>query len=134
MRNRSRITPEMIKVNTVIGNNLRYIRNKRKLTLEKLAALAGVRYQQIGKYELGVDQMSAFRVMQLAQLLKVKIKYFFDPTYIQRMNGYHKGNTFFAAMPPELLDIDKLQDEVQRELDWIDYEDARKKVLAERNV
>ena len=109
MRNRSRITPEMIKVNTVIGNNLRYIRNKRKLTLEKLAALAGVRYQQIGKYELGVDQMSAFRVMQLAQLLKVKIKYFFDPTYIQRMNGYHKDKEFFAAMKPELFDIDQLQ-------------------------
>ena len=85
------------------------MRNKRKLTLEKLASLAGVRYQQIGKYELGVDQMSAYRLWQLSQLLKVKIKYFFDPTYIERMNNYHKGKTFHAAMPPELLDIDQLQ-------------------------
>ena len=54
MRNRARITPEAIKTNTIIGNNLRYIRNRRKLTLQKLATLAGVRYQQIGKYELGV--------------------------------------------------------------------------------
>ena len=49
MRNRARITPEAIKTNTIIGNNLRYIRNRRKLTLQKLATLAGVRYQQIGK-------------------------------------------------------------------------------------
>ena len=95
--------------NDTFGKNLRYIRNKRNLTLQKLAALAGVRYQQIGKYELGVDQMSAYRIWQLSQLLKVKIKYFFDPTYIERMNNYHKGKTFHAAMPPELLDIDQLQ-------------------------
>ena len=75
MRNRARITPEAIKTNTILGNNLRYIRNRRKLTLQKLATLAGVRYQQIGKYEHGVDQMSAYRLLQLSQLLKVKIKY-----------------------------------------------------------
>ena len=95
--------------NDTFGKNLRFIRNKRNLTLQKLAALAGVRYQQIGKYELGVDQMSAARVMQFSQLLHCKIHYFFDPTYIDRMNGYHKGKTFHAAMPPELLDIDQLQ-------------------------
>ena len=109
MRNRARITPEAIKTNTILGNNLRYIRNRRKLTLQRLAGLAGVRYQQIGKYELGVDQMSAYRLWQFSQLLKVKIKYFFDPTYIERMNAYHKGKTYHAAMQPELLDIDQLQ-------------------------
>ena len=117
MRNRARITPEAIKTNTIIGNNLRYIRNRRKLTLQKLATLAGVRYQQIGKYELGVDQMSAYRLWQLSQLLKVKIKYFFDPTYIERMQAYHKDRAFYAAMPPELLDIDQLQQEAAEAVD-----------------
>ena len=117
MRNRARITPEAIKTNTIIGNNLRYIRNRRKLTLQKLATLAGVRYQQIGKYELGVDQMSAYRLWQLSQLLKVKIKYFFDPTYIERMQAYHKDRIFYAAMPPELLDIDQLQQEAAEAVD-----------------
>ena len=93
------------------------MRNKRKLTLEKLASLAGVRYQQIGKYELGVDQMSAYRLWQFSQLLKVKIKYFFDPTYIERMNAYHKGKTYHAAMQPELLDIDQLQADAAEAMD-----------------
>ena len=117
MRNRARITPEAIKANTIIGNNLRYIRNRRKLTLQKLATLAGVRYQQIGKYELGVDQMSAFRVLQFSQLLQCKVKYFFDATYIDRMNGFHKGREFFAAMKPELLDIDQLQSDAVEAMD-----------------
>ena len=103
--------------NTTFGKNLRYMRNNRKLTLEKLASLAGVRYQQIGKYELGVDQMSAYRLWQFSQLLKVKIKYFFDPTYIERMQAYHKDRTFYAAMPPELLDIDQLQQEAAEAVD-----------------
>ena len=122
MRNRARITPEAIKANTVLGNNLRYIRNRRKLTLQKLATLAGVRYQQIGKYELGVDQMSAYRVLQFSQLLQCKVKYFFDPTYIDRMNGYHNGKAFFAAMPPELLDIDELQAEAIRDYDMAELQ------------
>ena len=103
--------------NTTYGKNLRFIRKKRKLTLENLAELAGCRYQQIGKYELGVDQMSAYRIMQLSNLLKVKIKYFFDPTYIERMQAYHKDRTFYAAMPPELLDIDQLQQEAAEVVD-----------------
>ena len=82
-----------------------------------MASLAGVRYQQIGKYELGVDQMSAYRLWQFSQLLKVKIKYFFDPTYIERMNAYHKGKTYHAAMQPELLDIDQLQADAAEAMD-----------------
>ena len=117
MRNKARITPEAIAMNTVFGNNLRYIRNRRKLTLQRLASMAGVRYQQIGKYELGVDQMSAFRIYQFSNLLKCKVKYFFDPTYIDRMNGYHTGKSFFAAMPPELLDIDQLQADAVEAMD-----------------
>ena len=103
--------------NTTYGKNLRFIRKKRKLTLENLAELAGCRYQQIGKYELGVDQMSAFRIYQFSNLLKCKVKYFFDPTYIDRMNGYHTGKAFFAAMPPELLDIDQLQADAVEAMD-----------------
>ena len=122
MRNRARITPEAIKTNTIIGNNLRYIRNRRKLTLQRLAGLAGVRYQQIGKYELGVDQMSAYRIYQFSKVLKVKVKYFYDTTYIDRMNGYHNGKAFFAAMPPELLDIDELQAEAIRDYDMAELQ------------
>ena len=95
--------------NSTFGKNLRYIRKKRKLTLMKMAELAGIKYQQVGKYELGVDQMSAYRLMQFANILKVKIKYLFDPEYINKMKCYHQDRVFHAAMPPEMMDIDQLQ-------------------------
>ena len=95
--------------NSTFGKNLRYIRKKRKLTLMKMAELAGIKYQQVGKYELGVDQMSAYRLMQFANILKVKIKYLFDPEYINKMKSYHQDRVFHAAMPPEMMDIDQLQ-------------------------
>ena len=89
MNTRARRTDAANVQNKIIGKNLRFIRHCRKMTLERLAAAAGCRYQQIGKYELGVDQMSAYRVLQLSQILKCKIKYFFDATYIERMKASH---------------------------------------------
>ena len=89
MNTRARRTDAANVQNKIIGKNLRFIRHCRKMTLERLAAATGCRYQQIGKYELGVDQMSAYRVLQLSQILKCKIKYFFDATYIERMKAYH---------------------------------------------
>ena len=117
MHNRAKRTPEANAMNKIIGNNLRYIRNRRKLTLQRLGTIVGLRYQQIGKYELAVDQMSAYRIYQFSHVLKVKIKYFYDKTYIDRMNGYHNGKAFFAAMPPELLDIDQLQSDAVEAMD-----------------
>ena len=112
MNSKARRTVECMNVNKLIGKNLRYIRKKKKLTLQSLADLAGIKYQQVGKYELGVDQLSAYRIYQFSQILGVKIKYFFDPTYVDRMNGYHT-KVYHAAMPSNLLDIDQLQSEVQ---------------------
>ncbi len=33
------------------------------------------------------------------------------------MNGFHKGREFFAAMKPELLDIDQLQSNAAEAMD-----------------
>ena len=116
MNSKARRTAECMTINEMIGKNLRYMRAKKKLTLQKLAALAGIRYQQVGKYELGIDQLSAYRIYQFSQILGVKIKYFFDPTYIDRMNGYHT-KVYHAAMPSNLLDIDQLQADAAEAMD-----------------
>ena len=114
-------------VNTTIGNNLRFIRKLKKMSLMQLAEKMNIKYQQVGKYELGENQMSAFRLLQVSQILKCKVKYFFDDTYIKRMHGFHstqiKRN---SAMPSELLDIDQLQLEVDNELAYIDFRETQK--------
>ncbi len=92
MNTRARRTDAANVQNKIIGKNLRFIRHCRKMTLERLAAAAGCRYQQIGKYELGVDQMSAYRVLQLSQILKCKLMALEDFLIIR---NYDLSNIFF---------------------------------------
>ncbi len=114
-------------MNKVIGNNLRFIRKLKKMSLMQLAEKMKVKYQQVGKYELGQNQLCAYRIYQASNILGCKVKYFFDETYIKRMHGYHSTQIKrSAAMPSELLDIDRLQLELDNELAYIDFRETQK--------
>jgi len=114
-------------MNKVIGSNLRFIRKLKKMSLMQLADKMNIKYQQVGKYELGQNQLCAYRIWQASNILGCKVKYFFDETYIKRMHGYHsKQIKRAAAMPSELLDIDQLQLELDNELAYIDFRETQK--------
>jgi transcriptional regulator with XRE-family HTH domain len=61
-----------------IGRRLRYLRVVRGLSQAELAEAADVSYQQVHKYEHGVNRMSAERLWRFAQLLGVPVSDFFD--------------------------------------------------------
>ena len=114
-------------MNKLIGNNLRFIRKLKKMSLMQLADKMNIKYQQVGKYELGQNQLCAYRIWQASNILGCKVKYFFDETYIKRMHGYHSTQIKrAAAMPSELLDIDLLQAELDNELAYIDFRETQK--------
>ena len=93
----------------------------------QLADKMNIKYQQVGKYELGQNQLCAYRIWQASNILGCKVKYFFDETYIKRMHGYHSTQIKrAAAMPSELLDIDLLQAELDNELAYIDFREEQK--------
>ena len=93
----------------------------------QLADKMNIKYQQVGKYELGQNQLCAYRIWQASNILGCKVKYFFDETYIKRMYGYHSANIRRnSAMPSELLDIDLLQAELENELAYIDFREEQK--------
>ena len=127
MLSKSMRTIDHHNMNKVIGDNLRFIRKLKKMSLMQLADKMKVKYQQVAKYELGQNQLCAFRLWQASNILGCKVKYFFDDTYIKRMHGYHstqiKRN---SAMPSELLDVDQLQLEVDNELAYIDFRETQK--------
>lgn len=64
-------------VNLVIGRNLRRRRRLLGLTQQQLALKIGVRFQQIQKYECGVNRLSASRLYRLSKVLDVPLTYFF---------------------------------------------------------
>ena len=127
MLSKSMRTKDHHSMNKVIGDNLRFIRKLKKMSLMQLADTMNIKYQQVGKYELGQNQLCAYRIWQASNILGCKVKYFFDETYIKRMHGYHSTQIKrAAAMPSELLDIDLLQAELDNELAYIDFRETQK--------
>ncbi len=61
-----------------LGKRLRRRRRLLGLTQQQLAASAGVRFQQIQKYECGANRISASRLWSLAQALEAPVSYFYD--------------------------------------------------------
>lgn len=65
-------------IDRVVGQNIHRRRRKLKLTQEKLAELLGVTFQQVQKYEKGVNRVSAGRLYEIAGVLEVPVEFFFD--------------------------------------------------------
>jgi len=66
-------------IDTLIGRQLRRRRRFLKLTQREVAAACGVRFQQIQKYECGINRISAATIWRLCSVLQAPVSYFFDP-------------------------------------------------------
>jgi len=61
-----------------IGARVKTLRLFRRVTQSALAKRLGVSFQQVQKYELGANRISAGRLFQIAQVLNVEIGFFFE--------------------------------------------------------
>ncbi len=61
-----------------IGKRVRQARVAAGLTQTKLADQLGITFQQVQKYEKGVNRIGGGRLYKIAHILGVKITYFFD--------------------------------------------------------
>jgi len=64
--------------NLHIGKKLRFQRLELRLTQTKVGNAVNVTFQQIQKYEKGINAVSAERLLQLANYLKVPVTYFYE--------------------------------------------------------
>ena len=80
-----------VNFNRHIGSKLRMRRLALGLTQTKVAQAINVTFQQIQKYEKGTNGISSLRIMQLGNILKVPVLYFFEdyPGYLDE----NKSNT-----------------------------------------
>ena len=67
-------------VDRYIVARLRDIRQRRGLSQEKLGQALGITYQQIQKYEKGLNRISASRLHAVAGVLRVPVAEFYPPT------------------------------------------------------
>ena len=61
-----------------LGKRIRLRRIEQKLSQSDLAEKLGVSFQQVQKYEKGVNRVGASRLQMVATALKVPVTFFFD--------------------------------------------------------
>ena len=61
-----------------VGSRLRQCRTLQGLSQEKLGEAVGITFQQLQKYERGCNRISASRLFNLSQVLKVPVSFFFE--------------------------------------------------------
>jgi transcriptional regulator with XRE-family HTH domain len=61
-----------------IGSRLRQLRRAHGLSQAKLGEMLGLSFQQVQKYERGINRIGSGRLWQVSQMLDVPITYFFD--------------------------------------------------------
>ena len=65
-------------VDAHVGSRLRLRRVEQGMTQEKLADGFGLTFQQVQKYEKGMNRMGSSRLQHAASILNVPVSYFFE--------------------------------------------------------
>ncbi|MEM9198467.1 MAG: helix-turn-helix domain-containing protein [Pseudomonadota bacterium] len=65
-------------VDVHVGKRIRYRRWMVGMTQQQLGDLIGIKFQQIQKYETGMNRVSASRLWDIAQALSVSVSFFFE--------------------------------------------------------
>ena len=65
-------------VDVHVGKRIRHRRWMIGMTQQQLAEAVGIKFQQIQKYETGMNRVSASRLWDSARALEVPVSFFFD--------------------------------------------------------
>jgi transcriptional regulator with XRE-family HTH domain len=65
-------------IDVYVGARLRFKRMQIALSQKDLGKKTGVTFQQIQKYEKGINRIGASRLYDFAKILKVPVSYFFE--------------------------------------------------------
>ena len=69
-------SPKLVDVHA--GDRVRMRRKMLNMTQEKLADAIGLTFQQVQKYESGMNRMGSSRLMQIANVLQVPVTFLFE--------------------------------------------------------
>ena len=65
-------------VDVHVGKRIRHRRWMNGVTQQQLAEAVGIKFQQIQKYETGMNRVSASRLWDIANVLNVPVSFFFE--------------------------------------------------------
>ena len=114
-------------VDVHVGARVKLRRTMLGMSQDKLGESLGLPFQQIQKYEKGVNRIGASRIFQIAKILDVPIQYLFDDFDRPAVAGFAEDDSETASF----MDLLNTPDGVQlcRHYSKIDDPKVRKRVL-----
>jgi len=115
--------------NKMIGANLRFLRVAKKLRLHQVGKILDVRFQQVQKYESGVNAVSAWRLKQFSDLFEVSIRNILDPDYIKKMHAMEEAKFFGdgEVKPKDYFDAYSRQKNIDEQMNKDEFLDSLKR-------
>jgi len=77
-----------------VGQRLRERRRSLELSQQDIARMLGISYQQVQKYECGLNRISAGRLYMLANIMRVTVSHFYEGVpSVEAMHSDQMGAT-----------------------------------------
>jgi transcriptional regulator with XRE-family HTH domain len=86
-------------VDVHVGKRVRHRRWMVGMTQQQLAEMVGIKFQQIQKYETGMNRVSASRLWDIAEALDVPVSFFFEGIEESEGNSRASG----SAIPGDIM-------------------------------
>ena len=85
-------------VDVHVGKRIRHRRWLVGMTQQQLAEKVGIKFQQIQKYETGMNRVSASRLWDISEALAVPVSFFFEG-----LDNVHVGDKSDGNAPGDIL-------------------------------
>lgn len=97
-------------VDVHVGARVRLRRMLLEISQERLADRLGITFQQVQKYEKGMNRIGASRLFQIAEALNVGVEYFFEDLPVESSDGDNdEARETSAASRGRIADSDLLR-------------------------
>ena len=113
-------------IDAQVGNRVRLRRMLVGMSQERLGELLGLTFQQVQKYEKGVNRIGAGRLFEVSRILGVTIEYFYEGVNSQLAGGFTEGGS-----SPPVMEFVSSGEGLQLSLAFMKIKDGklRKRVL-----
>lgn len=124
----------MIRSHKEIGNKIKGIRKSLGISQMKLAEEVGVSFQQIQKYEKGINKISVEMIQQIAGALGMPVSIFFEDEkapVVSEASGKYNSKRTLTEETPLMLNQEEIT--LVRLFRKVDNEKIRKGLLKQLN-
>jgi transcriptional regulator with XRE-family HTH domain len=113
-------------VDAHVGNRVRLRRMLVGMSQERLGELLGLTFQQVQKYEKGVNRIAAGRLFEISGILGVPVSFFYEDVDGRRAPGFAEGRD-----APPVMDFLASGEGLQLSLAFMRIEDpkVRRRIL-----